>query len=353
MRQELIEKIVFCLQTQDVEVADIRDRLTIILNDYEVTTRETALTVRNEDKNRYYLRKFLIAKTVSGRTERTIKYYEKVIANILEKINKTADEITTDDIRYYLAIRERRDGVTKTTANNELRCLKSFYMYLQTEEEIEKNPCLKIEQIKTKKVKRPAFTEMEVEKIRAACETTREVAIVEILLSTGCRVTELTQMKINELKQDSIIVHGKGEKDRTVYLNAKAVMALEKYLKERKDTNPYIFCKGIKTVGAPVKKGENQKVLKEWYKYPEKVEKDGHQDKSAIENVVRKIGKRAGVKKVHPHRFRRTCATFALRRGMPIEQVSKMLGHENISTTQIYLDLTEEELQQAHKKYVV
>lgn len=168
-------------------------------------------------------------------------------------------------------------------------------------------------------------------------------------MSTGCRVTELSMIRIDDLKEDKLIVHGKGQKDRTVYLNAKAQMAVKKYVQEREDSNPYLFPKGIWMDGA---KGMKRKEQGMWYKHPEYVQ-EGCTDKSSLESVVRKIGRRAGVEKCHPHRFRRTCATFALRRGMPLVQVSKMLGHENIDTTQIYLDLSEEELEQAHKKYVV
>ncbi|MEG2101425.1 MAG: tyrosine-type recombinase/integrase [Flavobacterium sp.] len=278
------------------------------------------------------------------------KNHKTEITKTLFKIDKTADEITTDDIRYYLAIRQKKDGVTKTTANNELKCLSSFYGFLIAEELVDKNPCIKIEQIKSKTMQRKAFTEMEVEKIRNSCRTDRERAMIEIFLSTGCRVTELAKMMIADLDGEKIIVHGKGDKDRIVYLNAKAIINLQKYLSTRKDSNPYIFCGGTYVVS---QKGTTRKDLQEWYKNPERVDPENRQEASAIENVIRKIGKRAEVAGTYPHRFRRTCATFALRRGMPIEQVSKMLGHEQISTTQVYLDLSEEELKQAHKKYVV
>lgn len=351
MREELLQKIMFILQAKGISsqaLGNIQNELTILLNDYEITGRETALAIRNEDMNEWYLKKFLVAKTVTGRTDRTIDYYKKTLVNILREIDKTANEITSDDIRYYLAIRQKRDNITKTTANNELRCLRTFFAFLISEELITKNPCLKIEQIKSKKIQKPAFTEIEVEQIRTKCSCARETAIIETLLSTGCRVTELTLIKVNDIKEDKLTVHGKGQKDRTVYLNAKAQIALQTYMSERKDDNPYLFPKGVKVTETSIKGTPTL-----WYRNPEYVENDGHTDKSSIEQIVRKIGKRAGVQKCHPHRFRRTCATFALRRGMPIEQVSRMLGHENVSTTQIYLDLSEEELQQAHKKYVV
>lgn len=344
LRQEVAEKILMCLHSKGITDADIGQDLCIILNDYEITARETALVVRNEDRNRFYLQKFIIAKTVKGCTDRTLEYYQKTIWKILEEINKTADEITPDDIRLYLALRQKRDGVSKTTAANELRCLGTFYDYLQREELITRDPVKKVDRIKKDRTKKEAFTELDVEKLRCECKNSWETAVIEVLLSTGCRVSELVNIKIADIEGDKVIVFGKGNKERTVYLNAKALIAIEKYLKDRKDMNEYLFPGGF--FNSP------QKNCREWYKYPERVDANRHCDKGTIEAKVRKLGKRAGVKNTHPHKFRRTCATFALRRGMPIEQVSKMLGHESIETTQIYLDLREEELHQAHKKYV-
>ena len=347
MRQELIEKIMFMLQRYDIDKNELQTSLTIALNDYEVTARETALAVRDEDKNAYYLRKFIIAKTVKGCTERTIGYYSTELRKIIDNIGKSVEDITADDIRYYLALRERRDKVSRTTMDNELRCLRSFFNWLQQEELLTRNPTVKLDKIKGPKKKKPAFTEMEVEKIRAACQNNKETAIVEVLLSTGCRVSELVCIQLQDIVENSLTVHGKGEKDRIVYLNAKAQIALEKYVKERNDSNPYLFPRMI-----AISKMDRKR-LKNAYKYSENVLPDGHMDKSSVEQTVRKIAKRCDVVGAHPHRFRRTCATFALRRGMPIEQVSKMLGHEQIGTTQIYLDLDEKDLEQAHRKYVV
>lgn len=345
MRQEVMEKIMMCLNNRGITDTDISQDLIIILSDYEITVRETAVAIRNEDKNKFFLQKFMIAKTVKGCTDRTLKAYQTEIWRILESINKPADEIAADDIRLYLALRQKRDKVSKRTADNELRYLRTFFSYLIAEELISKNPVAKIDRIKCDKTKKNAFTELEVEKIRDACINTWETAVIEVLLSTGCRVTELVNIKRTDLEGDKLIVHGKGNKDRTVYLNAKALVAIEKYILDRKDNNEYLFPGGFY---AAVKKD-----CRNWYKYHERVDAERHCDVGTIRNKTNKIGKRAGVEHAHPHKFRRTCATFALRRGMPIEQVSKMLGHETIATTQIYLDLSDEELQQAHKKYVV
>ena len=352
-REDLRNKLCMMLISKGIKDSDLE--IDAILGEYEVQDRTTEIAIRSEDRNEYLFKKFLTAKIVKGCTDRTIYFYRKSLDFIFERIHKTVDEVTTDDIRYYLAIRQKRDGISKTTANNELRVLSSFYQYLQSEEIVIKNPVLKIEKIKERKKKKEAFTELEVERIREAARNYREKAIVDVLLSTGCRVSELVNIKISDINGDKMVVHGKGEKDRIVYLNAKAVISLEKYLKERNDNNPYVFCGGIfsKNDKNMISKYQSAK-NGEWYKNPGLITDNTHTDKGTVEQLMRKLKKRSGIETgCYPHKFRRTCATMALRRGMPIEQVSKMLGHESIETTQIYLDLDENSLEQAHKKYVV
>lgn len=348
-REDLRQKLCMMMIHRGIQDSDVE--IDAILGEYEVQDRTTEISIRSEDRNAYLFKKFISAKIVDGCTDRTIKFYSNTLIFVFARIDKTADSVEADDIRYYAAVRQKRDGVSKTTVNNEMRVLSSFYKYLQDEEIVLKNPMSKIGRIKHCKKKKSAFTDIEIEKIRNAARTSRERAIIETLLSTGCRVNELVNIKISDIDGDKIIVHGKGEKDRIVYLNAKSMIAVESYLKDRKDKNPYLFCGGIEKITSEM---PHRKKLQEWYKYPEVITQDTHVDVGSIENLVRKIGKRSGLESsCYPHKFRRTCATMALRHGMPIEQVSKMLGHEEISTTQIYLDLDENDLAQAHKKYVV
>lgn len=356
MRGELINDLVIALQPflgqsspQDVKMA-----LTIVLSKYDVQLSETHLTVWEGDKNEIILKKFIAAKVAQGCSKRTLQFYRVDIAKALNAIGKPYDEITADDVRLHLAIRIRRDGVTKTTANNERRNLSAFYGWLQKEEILLKNPMNKVESIKQTKTKKKAYSLLDLEKIRIGCTTAREKAIVEFLASTWCRVSELTEVKISDIGGGKVLVHGKGDKYRECFLNARALMAVELYLQERSDTNPYLFPRAKYTVtDAQYKKAVNLKDQKEWYKDPDMVDNAEPMDKSSIESIVRKIGKRAGVDKVHPHRFRRTGATMALRQGMPLTTVSKLLGHENIQTTQIYLDISDDELEQAHRKFVI
>lgn len=351
-REEMVNRLCLYIESvSDEKIAEIKSSLYLLLNDFEITSRSTELAEIQTDRNEYLMKKFLIAKKVKGCTERTLTYYGKELNFIMREIGKTVDDITTDNIRYYMAIRQRRDNVSKVTIQNEIRVLSSFFGWLYAEEIIKTNPMFRIDKIKTEKTKKEALTEMEVEKIRMAARDEREKMIVEVLLSTGCRVSELVNILISDIDNDKILVHGKGEKDRYVYLNARAKLALEMYMKERRDQNPYLLAGG-KAAKEMNKKRLSQNQLMLWWKNPDNVV-DGHLEKSSIEAITRKMAERAGVERANPHKFRRTCATMALRRGMPVEQVSKMLGHENIETTQIYLDLTEDELEQAHRKYVV
>ena len=282
---------------------------------------------------------------------RTIMFYKKSLTHILAKIGKPYTQITADDVRLYLAYRVNRDGVSKTCANNERRNLSAFYTWLQKEEILIKNPMTKVEAIKEVKKKKKAFTNMDLEKIRYGCRDEYERAVVETLISTWCRVTELAEMKIADIDGNKIIVHGKGDKYRTVYLTAKAQLAIETFLKARTDNSPYLFPKSnIKLTDS--KKGLSPNQYHEWWRNPNLVSND-IRDKGAFEAIVRNIGKHVGVEKCHPHRFRRTGATMALRAGMPLMEVSQILGHNNVGTTQIYLDIDNQQLESTHAKYVV
>lgn len=349
MKDQIVNSIVCMLDGMGVDTEGIADKLYIIMKDVEIKPIETALALRDDALNDNLLNRFLAAKMVKGCTKRTIMQYKKQISWTLSKFGKSCTEISADDIRVYIALRLTRDGISKVSANNEILCLRTFYSWLNVEGILQTNPMLKIDRIKTDKIKKKAFTDLECEKLRDSCRTSLETAIVEVLLSTGCRVSELCGIRIDDIEQGKCIVHGKGNKDRIVYFTAKAELAIKKLLEERKDTNPYLFPSGVNL-------GENleheKRASPDWYKYPELIG-EGMRDKGAIESTVRKIGKRAGVENVHPHRFRRTSATLALRRGMPIELVSKMLGHEQLTTTQLYLDLSEDDLEAAHRKYVV
>lgn len=349
-RQNLINRICmhFSERVDDLEM--LRSELYITLNDYEITNRCTELAETDQECLENVLKRFLVAKAVKGCSERTIQLYSMSVRKVFTEINKRVEDVTPDDIRLYMGLRLRRDGVSKVTVGNEIRSLSSFYVWATAEEIIQKNPMLRVHKIKKQKVRKEALTEMEIERLRMAADGEMQKMMIEVLLSTGCRVTELVNIRIDEIQKDEITVHGKGEKDRKVYLNAKAELAVQVYLAKRRDENPYLL-PGAKSMRE--RKGMDRKVSrKNWWMDRNNLT-EGHITTSTVESMMRTIADRAEVEQANPHKFRRTCATFALRRGMPIEQVSRMLGHEEVGTTQIYLDLKEEDLKRSHEKYVV
>lgn len=330
-KSELFNKLANLLAQEDVEDLQMaKMKLQVILDDYDVTAAEKALVPYTDGKNELLLNRFLLAKAVAGRTEKTIKQYRGTINRALSEMGRDVDKISHVDLQVFLA--KVMGRTSKINARNYQRCLSSFFLWLTSEEIIPKNPMSRVEPIKTPKIQKKAFTELEIEKLRNACETLRDRAIVETLLSTGCRVSELCDIGLDKVQEGSVVIMGKGQKERTVFLNAKAQLAIEQYrAQERKDSSKKLFT-AERTPSDP---------------------KVCALTSGAVEDVLRKLGRRAEVDHVHPHRFRRTCATMALRRGMSINEVSKMLGHESISTTQIYLDTDDEDLESAHRKYVV
>lgn len=349
MKKQLCDELIVLLRKHLgwEEIEEVRMGIEMILHDYHVDQEERALVEYEQDETIMVIKKFLAAKISKGCTPRTIDFYRNAVVHVLGSIGKPYNKVTADDIRYYLAKRVQQDGVTKTTANNERRAVSAFYSWLQMEEILLKNPMNKVENIKDRPKKKKAFSRMELEKLRYECKTKRETAMIELLISTWCRVSEVVQIKISDIEDRSIIVHGKGEKDREVYLTPKASLSIKKYLEERSDDNPYLFPRA-KYAGDMRK----MKKSKKWYAIKGQVDDEMHMDKSSFEATIRNIGRRAGVPKTHPHRFRRTGATMALRAGMPILKVSKLLGHEQIGTTQRYLDISDEELMDAHKTFV-
>lgn len=337
------------LSSYDINLADAQREIDSILVDYDIKPKKNEIIVYSEGKNDFLIQKFALYKAISGRAEKTIRAYVDVIKRFLIAVGKDADTVTTEDIQQYIA-QILIKGNTKSYADTVRRYLGSFFGYLSREELINKNPISKVEKIKFSNEKEKAFSDFEIEMLRNACKNNREKAIIEVLLSTGCRASEACSLRIDDINDGKAIIKGKGGKFRTVYFNAKCQVAIDNYLKERRDNNPYLF--PLSSVVPTDKNDKMRKVKSEWYRYPDLVSKDRPADGESINHTVSKIGSRANVDKVHAHRFRRTCATMALRRGMALELVSKMLGHEELTTTQIYLDLREEDLENAHNKYV-
>lgn len=346
-RDELADRIAVVLHLQDEKALILG-----AMADYEIKKKETGLIVYDGGMTEYLIKRFLVAKKVKGCTDKTCRAYRQNLNMAFQFIGKCPLQCDHTDIQAFIASLIMR-GVGKEYQQMHQRTLSSFYGWLTKEELIAKNIMLKIDPIRVKTKHKKAFSEMDIEKIRMACNTNRERAVVEVLLSTGCRIFELVTLKIEQCKNEEMTIIGKGEKERNVYLNAKAQLAIKAYLAERSDSNPYLFPKSIVRGKVSDVKVSSLKGQKKWYIYPEQVSEDGHSDSSTIESIIRRIGNRADVKQCHPHRFRRTCATMALRRGMDVTLVQKMLGHDSLATTQRYLDIAEEDLKTAHRRFVI
>lgn len=338
IKEDLLNEIEITARAVGIEPEKARllsGKITLILNEYIITEGITDIAVRESNEDVLMIKKFLMSKKVKGCTDRTIDFYTKELRRALPKLSKPLKEITVDDIRWFAADKEFNGKCSRVTCSNTLRVLSSLFQFLSNEGYVQGNPVMKFGAYKVPKQKKEAFTEYEIESMRENVKTPKDKAIFEMLLSTGCRVSELCQIKQSEITGSEILVHGKGQKERIVRMNVKAVKALESYLeckcKESRDSE-WLF----------PKKEYKHKCL-----CPEE-----HMDKSSVETRIRDLGRELNIT-AHPHKFRRTCATFALRRGMDLMYVSKMLGHDNVQTTQIYLDLDEETMREQHRKFVI
>ena len=271
---------------------------------------------------------FLSSKTVEGCSSRSIKFYQTTIIKMFEKIDKLYMLINTEDIRHYLSDYQDKNNISKITVDNTRRIISSFFTWLENENYIIKSPVRRIHKIKTQKIVKETFSEEHIELMRQNVKNIRDLAIIDILYSTGMRVGELVRLNVSDvdLNNKECIVLGKGNKQRKVYFDAKTKVHLLQYLKLRKDNNPALFTSLLKPYS--------------------------RLNISGVEITLRKIGKRANIKNVHPHKFRRTLATKAIDKGMPIEQVQHLLGHAKIDTTLGYAMVDDENVKISHKKYL-
>lgn len=278
--------------------------------------------------NYEYLQMFLDAKRIEGCSERTIKYYEDTIRHFLSRQEDTIRTVTTEEIRSYLSLYQGINNCSKVTVDNVRRNLSSFFSWLEEENHILKSPMRRIHKIKTKKQVKDIISDEEIEKIRDCCDSSRDLAMIDLLYSTGMRVGELVNLDISNVDFDAreCVVAGKGDKERKVYFDAKTKLHLQTYLDERKDSNSALFV----SLNAPYNR------LKI----------------SGVEIRIRSLGKAAKLSRIHPHKFRRTMATRAIDKGMPIEQVQKILGHSQIDTTLQYAIVNQNNVKLSHQKFI-
>ena len=323
--EEFVQNVMLELTGQHPGLEEIQAAIHCALHGISLLEECKDLITVDEDKRGQQLRRFLACKMVEGCTEKTMRYYDSVMKRFMVTMPKPFEQVTIDDIRYYIAIRGTRDKLSKISQDNELRVLKSFYGWASTNDVCVRDPAHGVKCIKTeKRVKKP-FSPEEQELLRVACrDDLRTTALLEVLLSTGCRVGEIVGMSRSDLNGDEIVVFGKGQKERRAYINARARVALQLYLDSRWDDSEGLFVS----------------------------DRSPHEALgiTGIQRIISDLGKKAGIRNVHPHRFRRTAATTALQRGMPIEQVQQMLGHESIGTTLIYAKIADDSVKQTHKR---
>lgn len=276
-----------------------------------------------------YMDMFISAKRIEGCSERTLAYYKTTIEHMLSVIVTPLRQIQTDDLRAYLAEYQLRNNCSKTTVDNIRRNLSSFFSWLEAEDYIIKSPIRRIHKIRTGSKVKETLSEECIEKLRDSCLQIRDLAMIDLLYSTGIRVGELVNLNINDVnfEERECIVYGKGNKQRKVYFDAKTKVHLKRYLEQRIDYSEALFV----TLDSPF---ERLKI-------------------SGVEIRLRKLGRLASLdQKVHPHKFRRSMATRAIDKGMPIEQVQKLLGHQQIDTTMHYAMVNQSNVKIAHRKFI-
>lgn len=278
--------------------------------------------------NNDFLEMFLDAKKIEGCSERTLQYYKVTVAHLLSQTENSVRKVTTEEIRAYLAEYQKNSNCSNVTIDNIRRNISSFFSWLEEEDYILKSPMRRIHKIKTKTVVKSTISDEGIERLRDNCSEIRDLAIIDLLYSTGIRVGELVNLNIDDIDLEGreCIVYGKGDKERRVYFDAKAKVHLKEYIESREDSNEALFV----TLDAP---HDRLKI-------------------SGVEIRLRQLGKQLELEKIHPHKFRRTMATRAIDKGMPIEQVQKILGHSQIDTTMQYAMVNQNNVKTSHQKYM-
>lgn len=271
---------------------------------------------------------FIAAKKVEGCSEKTLAYYRKTVQDMLESVGKPAQQIVTDDLRKYLSDYQSIRGASKVTIDNIRRILGSFFAWLEDEDYILKSPVRRIHKVKTTKVVKDTYSDEALEKMRDNSRSLRDLAIIDILASTGMRVGELVQLNREDInfEERECVVLGKGNKERMVYFDARTKIHLQNFLDSRSDGSSALFV-GLRAPHNRLSIG-------------------------GVESMLRELGKVLSIPKVHPHKFRRTLATTAIDKGMPIEQVQQLLGHQRIDTTLRYAMVKQQNVKQAHRRFI-
>lgn len=325
-KNELIELLTSKLKNviEEGKKDEAREKIISIV-DIILDSKQEFLRPKDNDE---VLKLFIDAKRIEGCSDKSLNYYRTTLQLTLKVINKDYFCIITEDLRSFLSNYKEKHNVSKTTIDNVRRIISSFFSWLENEDYISKSPCKRIHKVKIGKVVKETYSDETIELIKQSINNKRDLAIVEILISTGIRVGELVRLDIKDIDFENreCVVLGKGNKQRKVYFDAKTKIHLQQYLNSRKDYNEALFVSLLKP--------------------------NNRLEISGVEIMLRKIGKKIGLDKVHPHKFRRTLATKAIDKGMPIEQVQHLLGHSKIDTTLEYAMVDDTNVKLSHKKYL-
>lgn len=323
LKNEILHEMIPLLD--DNQINKLKDVLDEVLSTYGIVDKpsnETSVTEVN------YIDLFLSAKRLEGCSEKSLKYYKATIDNVLKVLNLNIKHIMTNDLRKYLTDYQEQNKSSRVTIDNIRRILSSFFSWLEDEDYIVKSPVRRIHKVKSASTIKETYSDESLELMRDSCESIRDLALIDILASTGMRVGELVLLNREDINfnERECVVFGKGDKERVVYFDARTKIHLQNYLNSRSDDNKALFVS---------------------LKYPyQRISIGG------IEARVRELGKKLNIGKVHPHKFRRTLATKAIDKGMPIEQLQKLLGHQKIDTTLQYAMVKQSNVKIAHKKYI-
>lgn len=332
MIEKIMEQIVneMAPHLDQSQLEHLSNVLYVNFHGLEVQKQCTELAATGLDGNAVKVKMFVASKKAVNRQDNTLRQYTREIHNMLDFLGKRLEDITGMDLRYYYGIMREQRGIKMSTMQTRLHYLSSFWDFLITEELVHSNPVKKVGLLKLEKTIKKPFSAAELEALRVNCQELRDRALVEFLYSTGVRVSELVSLNVSDIEmgKQELIVYGKGSKERKTYLTDSAKFYLRRYLRTRDQ------------------EGQEDQPLFVTLDNPH-----GRLTVAGIQYMLRQLGERAGVKNVHPHRFRRTIATDLLNRGMPIEQVKEFLGHEKLDTTMIYCSIKQESVHASHKKY--
>ena len=326
MKQNLINDVVQGMlpYLNNGQAEKLQEVLHFALFNYQVTRDEE----HEEISEQNLVELFLSAKRIEGCSEKSLKYYQSTIEAMLTQLQKDVKQIVTDDIRTYLTDYQKRKHSSRVTIDNIRRILSSFFSWLEDEDYILKSPVRRIHKVKTGTSIKETYSDEALELMRDSCTELRDLAMIDMLASTGMRVGEMVLLNREDINfnERECVVFGKGDKERIVYFDARTKIHLQNYLQSRKDDNPALFV----SLQSPYNR---MKI-------------------GGIEVRLRNLGNRLGLAKVHPHKFRRTLATMAIDKGMPIEQLQQLLGHRRIDTTLQYAMVKQSNVKIAHRKYI-